>query len=37
VEWKRDKGLGAMCETAQSMKMPFVEVVTDIENKKLIW
>ena len=39
VEWKRNKGLAtfalkSMCETAQSMKMPFVEVVTDIENKK---
>jgi predicted acetyltransferase len=39
VEWKGNKGLAtfalkSMCETAQSMKMPFVEVVTDIENKK---
>jgi predicted acetyltransferase len=39
VEWKRNKGLAtfalkSMCKTAQSMKMSFVEIVTDIENKK---
>ena len=39
VEWKRNKGLAtfalkSMCEIAKSMKMPFVEVVADVENKK---
>ena len=39
VEWKRNKRLAtfalkSMCKTAQSMKMSFVEIVTDIENKK---